>query len=162
MCSLLAYVSINIAHCICTEVCHVLRLLCMLLILLWKPIKEGQEEKRTWRMSFLICPVVRPCGGVLVSCLLLRHLVPLGSLDGIYSAMERRRRRTHGASFTITWKFPARSRIRWTLYPAPGLIPAFPRESLSVTEQITVYCFLSRLDHPMLTAEAVILPATVE
>ena len=49
-----------------------------------------------------------------------------------------------------------------TLYPAPGLIPAVPRESWSVTEQINVYCFLSRLDRPMLTAEAVILPATVE
>lgn len=43
-----------------------------------------------------------------------------------------------------------------------GLIPTVPRESWSVTEQINVYCFLSRLDRPMLTAEAVILPATVE
>lgn len=148
--------------CMCTQVCHALHLLCMLLLLLWKPIKEGLEEKRTRRMSFLLCPVLRPCGSVLVSCLLLRHFLPLGSLDGIYSAMEGRRRRAHGASFTITWKFPARSRIRCTLYPAPGLIPAFPRESSSVTEQITVYCFLSRLDCPMLTAEAAILPATVE
>lgn len=136
----------------------------MLFMLLWKSIKAGQEEKRTRRMSFLICPFSCPCGWVLVSCLLLGHLVPLGSLGGIYSAMEgrRRRRRAHGASFTITWKFPARSRIRRTLYPAPGLIPAVPQESWSVTEQINVYCFLSRLDRPMLTAEAVILPATVE
>lgn len=88
--------------------------------------------------------------------------LPLGSLDGIYSAMEGRRRRAHGASFTITWKFPARSRIRCTPYPAPGLIPAFPRESSSVTEQITVDCFLSRLDCPMLTAEAAVLPASAE
>lgn len=136
----------------------------MLLIQPWKPIKEGREEKRTRRMSFLICPFLCPCGWVLVSCLLLWHLVPLGSLGGIYSTMEgrRRRRRARGASFTITWKFPARSRIRRTLYPALDLIPAVPRESWSVTEQINVYCFLSRLDHPMLTAEAVILPATVK
>lgn len=148
----------------CTEVCHLLHPLCMLLMLLWKSIKAGQEEKRTRRMSFLICPFSCPCGSVLVSCLLLGHLMPLGSLGGIYSAMEgrRRRRRAHGASFTITWKFQPRSRIRRTLYPAPGLIPAVPRESWSVTEQINVYCFLSILDHPMLTAEAVILPATVE
>lgn len=151
-------------HHISTDVCHLLHLLCMLLMLLWKSIKAGQEKKRTRRMSFLICPFSCPCGWVLVSCLLLGHLVPLGSLGGIYSAMEgrRRRRRAHGASFTITWKFPAWSRIRRTLYPALGLIPAVPRESWSVTEQINVYCFLSRLDRPMLTAEAVILPATVE
>lgn len=90
--------------------------------------------------------------------------MPLGSLGGIYSAMEgrRRRRRAHDASFTITWKLSAWSRIRRRLYPALGLIPAVPRESWSVTEQITVYCFLSTLDRPKLTAEAVILQAVVE
>lgn len=50
----------------------------------------------------------------------------------------------------------------WTLYPAPALIPAVPREKKSVTEQINVYCFLSRPDRPVLTAEAVILPAMEE
>lgn len=91
-----------------------------------------------------------------------RRLVPLGSLGDIYSAMEGRRRRAHGVSFTITWKFPARSRIPWTLYPAPALILAVPREKQSVTEQINVYCFLSRPDRPLLTAAAVILPAMLE
>lgn len=112
--------------------------------------RSRRDKKRSRKMSFLICPSSCPCG-VLVSCLFLGHLVPLGSLGGIYSAMEgrRRRRSTHGASFTITWKFPARSRIRRTLHPAPGLIPAVPRESWSVTEQINVYCFLSRLDRPI-------------
>lgn len=130
----------------------------------WQPIKEGQEEKRRRRMSFLICPFSCPCDWAMVSFLLLGHLVPLGSLGDIYSAMEgrRRRRRAHGVSFTITWKFPARSRIPWTLYPAPALIPAVPREKWSVTEQINVHCFLSRLDRPMLIAEAAILPAMVE
>lgn len=85
-------------------------------------------------------------------------LVPLGSLGGIYSAIEGRRS-ARAASFTITWKFPARSRICWTLYPAPGLIPAVLRESWSVTEQITVNCFLSRPDPPTLTAEAAALPS---
>lgn len=108
---------------------------------------KGETYERT-RMSFLICRFLCPCGSALVSLLLLGHLVPLGSLGDIYSAMERRRRRrrAHGASFTITWKFPARSRIRWTLYPELGLILAVPRESPSVTEQIIVYCFLSRQD----------------
>lgn len=92
------------------------------------------------------------------------QLAPLGRLGGIYSAMEgrRRRRSAHGASFTITWKFPARSRVWWTLYPAPGLIPAVPRDSWSVTEQITVDCFLSRPDQAALTAEAGILPSAEE
>lgn len=91
----------------------------------------------------------------LVSFLLLGHSLPLGSLADIYSAMEgrRRRRRAHGVSFTITWKFPARSRMPWTLYPAPALIPAVPREKKSVTEQINVCCFLSRPDRPLLTGE---------
>lgn len=91
-----------------------------------------------------------------------RRLVPSGSLGDIYSAMEGRRRRAHGVSFTITWKFPARSRIPWTLYPALALILAVPREKQSVTEQINVYCFLSRPDRPLLTAAAVILPAMLE
>lgn len=114
-------------------------------------------------MSFLVCPFFCPCDSLLVCCLLLGHLLPLGSFGGIYSVMEgrRRRRRAHGASFTITWKFPAQSRIRRTLYSALGLILAVLRESWSVTKQITVYCFFSRLDWQSLTAEAVILPPTV-
>ena len=43
-----------------------------------------------------------------------------------------------------------------------GINPCSPEGELSVTEQITVFCLLSRLDRPMLTAEAAILPATVE
>lgn len=48
------------------------------------------------------------------------------------------------------------------IYPAPALIPAVRRGKRSVTEQISVCCFLSRPDRPALTTEAVILPATVE
>lgn len=48
------------------------------------------------------------------------------------------------------------------IYPAPAIIPAVRREKRSVTEQIKVCCFLSRLDRPALTTAAVILPATVE
>lgn len=131
-------------------------LLCMQLLPHWKLIREGQEERRTRRMSFLICTFFRPCGSVLVSCLLLGTQCLWGVLVVFIAwwRRRRRRRRAHGASFTIIWKFPARSRIWWTLYSAPGLIPAVPRESRSVTEQITVYCFLSRLDQPALNSRS--------
>lgn len=121
--------------------------------------KEDKEDVISY-LSLLLCP----CGSVLVSCLLLGHSVPLGSLGFIYSAMEGRRRRRREL-MVLRSQLHGNSRhghaFGRTLYPAPGLIPAVPRESWSVTEQITVYCFLSRLDRPMLTAEAVILPATV-
>lgn len=48
------------------------------------------------------------------------------------------------------------------IYPVPALIPAVRREKRSVTEQISVCCFLSRLDRPALTSEPLILLATVE
>lgn len=48
------------------------------------------------------------------------------------------------------------------VYPAPALIPAVQREKRSVTEQISVCCFLSRLDRPALTTEPLIVPAMVE
>lgn len=121
-------------------------------------MKEGQEEKRTRTTSFPICPFLCPCDWALVFFLLLRQLVPLGSLGDIFSAMEgrRKRRRACGVSFTITWKFPARSRILWTPYSAPALIPAVQQEQRSVTEHINVYCFVSWLDRPTVTTEAVI------
>lgn len=65
-------------------------------------------------MSFLICPFLASLWLSLGFLPASRALGAFGSLGGIYSAMEgrRRRRKAHGASFTITWKFPARSRIR--------------------------------------------------
>lgn len=93
---------------------------------------------------------------VLLVSLWMSAGVPLGNLGGIYSSNGREEKKESSHCFVhITWKFPAPSRIWRTLYPAPGLIPAVPGERRSVTEQITVYCFLSRLDRPSLTAEAV-------
>lgn len=63
-----------------------------------------------------------------------------------------------GAAFTISWKFQARSRVCWTPSPAPGLIRAAPQGSCSVTEHITVYCLLSRLDWAAVTAGASAFP----
>lgn len=122
-----------------------------------------KKKTRGGECHFLFVPFCVLLTEPWFSSLLLRYLVPLGSLGDIYSAMEgrRRRRSAHSVSFTITWKFPAWSCIPWTLYPALALIPALPREKWSVTEQINVHCFLGRMDHPMLTGAAVILPGMI-
>lgn len=138
---------------------HIVYLIHTLLIQCGNKSKKD-KKKRRGECSFLFVPFCVFATEPWFPSLLLWYLVPLGSLGDIYSAMEgrRRRRSAHGVSFTITWKFPAWSCIPWTLYPALALIPALPREKWSVTEQINVHCFLGRLDRPMLTAEAVILP----
>lgn len=69
---------------------------------------------------------------------------------------ERRRESAHASSFTITWKFPAKSRLGRTLYSVLVLIFGVAWESSSVTKQITVYCSLSRMDRACLTAETLI------
>lgn len=131
---------------------------------------SGNQSKRDERKRgqggchFLFVPFSRPCGSVLVSCLLLGHLVPLGVL--VVFIVRWRGGEGEGRLMVLRSQLHGNSQhghaFGRTLYPAPGLIPTVPRESWSVTEQINVYCFLSRLDRPMLTAEAVILPATVE
>lgn len=100
-----------------------------------KPIEEGQERKRTRRTPFLFRPLSCPCSSV--SRPASRALsAPSGSLAGIYSAMEGRRK--EGARSQLHGNSRHSHASGWTLYPAPGFNPrCSPRESRSVTEQIT-------------------------
>lgn len=86
----------------------------------------------------------------------------MGSLGGIYSAMEGEEKEKE-SSWCLVHNYteiPSAVTHSADAISCAGFNPpAVPRESRSVTEQINGCCFLSRLDRPVLTAEAVILAA---
>lgn len=124
------------------QVRHLPHLLCRLFIQL-ETNQGGISKRGQGGCRFLFVP---SCVLVTQSWFPAGFSAPLGSLGGIYSAMEGRRRRAHAASFTITWKFPAVVTHSLDAISCARLILAVPRESWSVTKQIIVYCFLSRRD----------------